>query len=149
MGDFVFNIAKGKARWYLEQAGVGNQAIIVIPLEAAGLEADGTLKDYANVSALLAGTSNAQTTMGRKTITTPGTVTVDNVNDRVDTDVPDQTWAAATGNAVGKLILAYDPDTTTGTDTTLVPVIALDFVATPDGTNILWSPNAAGVYRAQ
>ena len=40
-----------------------------MPIETAGLEADATLIDVDTLTALLAGTTNEQTTMGRKTLT--------------------------------------------------------------------------------
>lgn len=146
MADFVFNIAKGKVKYYAELP-AANDALIVIPIEATGLEADATLKDYDDVAALLAGASNEQTTLGRKTITAV-TVTVDDTNDRVDIDIADPTWVGGTGNAVGALLIAYDPDTTAGTDSTLVPLTKHDFAVTPDGTDITGQVAAAGFCRA-
>lgn len=152
MADFVFNIAKGAVKAYCANVASGspaNSRLIVIPLETTGLEADATLKDYDTVSALLAGASNEQSTMGRKTLTSSDvTITVDDTNDRVDIDLSDITWAAATGNAVSKLVIAYDPDSTTGTDADLIPLTAHDFVVTPDGSDITAQVAAAGFYRA-
>lgn len=146
MADLVFNIAKGKVKYYCELP-AANDALIVIPIEATGLEADATLKDYDDVAALIAGSSNEQTTLGRKTITS-ATITVDDTNDRVDIDIADQVWTASAGNGVGALLVAYDPDTTGGTDSTLVPLTKHDFAVTPDGTDITAQIAAAGFYRA-
>jgi len=139
MADFVFNIAKGKVKYYAELPGT-NDALIVIPLESSGLEADATLKDYDTVSALLAGTTNEQTTAGRKTITSV-TVTPDDTNDRLDLDFADQTWTALTGNAIGALLVAYDPDTTGGTDADLIPLTKHDWAITPDGSDVTATVN--------
>ncbi len=144
MSDFVFNIAKGKVKYYAELP-AANDALIVIPLETSGLEADSTLKDYDDVAALLAGTTNEQTTAGRKTVTSV-TVTVDDTNDRVDIDFADQTWTGLTGNAIGALLIAYDPDTATGTDSTLVPLTKHDWSITPDGSDV--TATVANFYRA-
>lgn len=144
MADFVFNIAKGKVKYYSELP-AANDALIVIPLESSGIETDSTLKDYDDVSALLAGSTNEQTTGGRKTITSVS-VTVDDTNDRVDIDVADQTWTSLTGNAIGALLIAYDPDTTGGTDSSLVPLTKHDFSITPDGTDV--TATIANFYRA-
>lgn len=144
MADLVFNIAKGKVKYYSELP-AANDALIVILLESSGLEADSTLKDYDDVAALIAGTTNEQTTGGRKTVTSV-TVTVDDTNDRVDIDFADQTWTALTGNAVGALLIAYDPDTTTGTDSTLVPLTKHDWAITPDGTDV--TATVANFFRA-
>jgi len=139
MADFVFNIAKGKVKYYAELP-AANDALVVIPLESSGLEADATLKDYDTVSALLAGTTNEQTTAGRKTITSV-TVTPDDTNDRLDLDFADQTWTALTGNAIGALLVAYDPDTTGGTDADLIPLTKHDWAITPDGSDVTATVN--------
>lgn len=144
MADFVFNIAKGKVKYYAELPGA-NDALVIIPLEATGLEADATLKDYDDVAALLAGTTNEQTTAGRKTITAI-TNTVDDTNDRFDSDFADQTWSGLTGNTIGALLIAYDPDTTTGTDSTLIPLTKQDWSIIPDGSDVTATVNV--FYRA-
>jgi len=135
MANFVFNIAKGRAAYYATLP-AANDALILVPLEAAGLEADATLKDYDTLSALLAGTSNEQTTLGRKTITA-ATVTVNDTTDTVAVDVADQTYTTAAGNATGALLVCYDPDTTGGTDADIIPLTKHDWTVTPDGNNVL------------
>lgn len=147
MADFVFNIAKGQVA-SLAALPATNDALIVIPLEAAGLEADATLKDYTNVLTLLAGTTNEQTTLGRKTVTASVVVAVDNTNDWVTVDMPDLTWTATAGNPIGALLVAYDNDTTGGTDTNLVPLVLLVCAMTPDGSDFTAVINAAGFYKA-
>lgn len=147
MADLVFNIAKGKAAYY---AGLpaASDGLIVVPLETTGLEADATLKDYDTLSALLAGTSNEQTTMGRKTVSASVTVTVNDTTDLVDVDMPDQVWTGATGNAISALVICYDPDTGAGTDADLIPLVKLDCVMTPDGSDFTAQISATGFYRA-
>jgi hypothetical protein len=153
MADFVFNIAKGKVHQFVENVKLGspaNSRLKVIPIETTGIEADSTLKDYDELNALLAGTSNEQTTMGRKTVTAANiTITVDDTNDRVDLDQADITWTAATGNAISALVVVYCPDgVTPGADTTFVPLTKHDFVVTPDGSDITAVIAAAGFFRA-
>jgi hypothetical protein len=147
MADFVFNVSKGRAAHYATLPAAAD-ALIVVPIETTGIEADATLIDYDDLAALLAGTSNEQTTMGRKTITSV-TVTVDDANERVDVDFADQTWAAATGNAISALLVCYDPDTGTGTDSSIIPLTKHDFVLTPDGSDVAALVAASGFYRAQ
>lgn len=144
MADFVFNIAKGRVA-ELAALAAANDAIVLIPIETTGLESDATLRDYDTVAALLAASNNEQSTMGRKTLASV-TVTVDDSNDRVDVDAADVTWSAATGNAISKLITAFDLDTTGGTDANLVPLTAHDFVMTPDGSDIV--ATVANFFRA-
>jgi len=147
MADIEFNIAKGMIAYYGGQAGTGNAALILVPMEASGLETDATLKDYDTLAAILASTNTEQTTMGRKTITSV-TVTVDDTNDRVDITFADPVWTSATGNAVGALVLCYDSDTTAGTDANIVPISKHDFSVTPNGTDITAVKSGTYVLRA-
>ncbi|XMN09308.1 hypothetical protein ACK8N7_26360 [Streptomyces griseobrunneus] len=147
MADLVTNIAKGK---FLHYAGLPltNDALIAVVLEAAGLESDDALQDYDTLSALLAGASNEQVTMGRKTLTSV-VVAVNDTTNTASVDAADITWTAAAGNATGKLLICYDPDTTTGTDADLIPLTLHDFAVTPDSTDITAQINAAGLAVAQ
>jgi hypothetical protein len=135
MASIVPVIALGRSKAFADAVGTGNAALIVIPVETSGLEADSVLRDKADVTAFFAGSTNEQTTMGRKTITSV-TGTVDTTNDRYSVDCADITWTAASGNAISKLLFAFDNDTTTGTDTNLVPWVLVDFAATPDGSDL-------------
>lgn len=141
--NITFNIAKGTlaTRAALPAA---SDALLLVLLRSSGLVADGTLADYDDLAALLAGASDEfsdgtpVTSYARVAVTNP-TVTVDDTNDRVDLDMPDQTWAAlggASNGTSGKLIICYDPDTTAGTDSTVVPQTAHSFDATTDGTDL-------------
>jgi hypothetical protein len=142
----VFNIAKGRVA-ELAALGAANDALIAVVLESSGLVAEATMIDYDTLDAILAGASNEQTTMGRKTLASV-TVTVDDTNDRTDVDCTDITWTAATGNATGLLVICYDGDTTAGTDANIVPLVADSFVTTPAGGDITYQVNAAGFFRA-
>lgn len=134
MASFVFNIALGRERTFAE-LGAANDALVAIPLETSGIEADSVLRDKDDVAALVAGATNEQTTMGRVTLTNV-TVTVDDTNDRVNIDCDDLVWSGATGNPISAIVIAYDSDTTGGTDANIVPLTKHDFTATPDGTTI-------------
>ena len=147
MADLVFNNRKADFGYYCTLPAT-NDALVVVVLEAAGLEADATLRDYDTLAALLAGTSNEQTTMGRKTVSSGIVTTVDDVNERVDIDMADVTWVGATGAATGAIVVCYDPDTTAGDDTTLLPLTKHDFVATPAGGDIIAQIAATGFVRA-
>jgi hypothetical protein len=134
MADIVFNIAKGRIAHYASLPAT-NDAIIVVPVEATGLEADSALRDYDTLALLLAGATNEQTTIGRKTAANV-TVTVDDTNDRVNIDCDPLVWTTPSGNQIGALIFCYDPDTTGGTDADLVPLTKHDWVITPEGDSI-------------
>jgi hypothetical protein len=44
------------------------------------------------------------------------------------------TWTAATGNAISKIVVAYDPNSSA--DSLIVPLTMFDFAITPDGSDI-------------
>lgn len=134
MADIVFNVALGKVAYYASLP-AANDALILVPIEATGIVTDVIMRDYHDLGTLIAGASNEQVTMGRKTLAAV-TVTVNDVNDRVDIDSADVTWTAATGNPVAALVICYDPDTTVGTDADLIPLSKHDFAVTPDGTDL-------------
>lgn len=145
MADGVFNIAKGAVA---EKVRDDATKIGVLLLKAN--EADATLKDRATVSALLAAAGNTEadfTNYARKTGIT-ATLTVDNTNDRVDVDMPDQTWSSAggaTNNNNVRLVTFYDEG---GTDATRIPLTYHDFAVTTDGSDLTAQVAAAGFFRA-
>jgi hypothetical protein len=143
MANIVFNIAKGKVAEYYDRV-KGNDpstsALILIPIETSGLETDAVLIDKDTVSDVLSGTTNEQTTMGRKTLTDTELAAIptpDDTNDRNERSLPATTWTAASGNAISKILVAYDGNTGGGDDTNLVPLTMFDAVATPDGNNLV------------
>lgn len=158
MADFVFNIAKGKVAEYAGRVNANdpaNSALIVCLFNTSATDA--TLKDLDTVAAVEADGNTAELTSGtnanyaRKTLTDAGsiTITVDDANDRVDVDIPDQTWTAlGAGTAITDVLIGYDSDTTGGTDANIIPLVWLDFAITPDGSDVTAQIAAAGFYRA-
>lgn len=142
MANIVFNIAKGRvAELYnrVKSNDPANSALILVPIETSGLESDATLIDVDTLSALLAGTTNEQTTMGRKTLTDADLAAFpapDDANDRMDLSLPTVTWTGATGNAISKIAVCYDSDTTTGDNTNIIPLTMFDFAVTPSGADV-------------
>lgn len=152
MANITFNIAKGKVCEYYDRV-KGNDpstsALILIPIETSGLQSDATLIDMDTVSAVLAGATNEQTTMGRKTLTDSELAAIpapDDANDRNERALPTVTWTAAAGNAISKILVAYDANTGAGDDTNLVPLTMFDAAATPDGNDLVL--NAGTFFRA-
>ncbi|MFF5984421.1 hypothetical protein ACFY78_36820 [Streptomyces olindensis] len=143
MADVVANIAKGRILHY---AGLpaASDGLVAIPLEAAGLPSDDVLQDYDTVADLLAGPANEQTSMGRVALTGV-VVTVNDTANTASFDANDMSWPLATGSPTGKLVVAYDPDTTSGTDAQLVPLTYHDFAVSPDGTDIVARVHADGL----
>lgn len=144
MANGVFNIAKGKVGYYTDDAmglAGANSRIVIVVLDSSGLEADDTLNNYDNLSALLAASNNeaSSTNYARKQIAAAGiTFSVNDTSNAVQTVVDaDQTWTAVTGgNAWGKLLVCWDGDNTAGDDTNIVPLTYHDFVVTPNGGDI-------------
>lgn len=142
MANIVFNIAKGRVvEFYnrVENNDPANSAIIIVPLETTGLESDATLIDKDDLAAVLSGTTNEQSTMGRKPLTDADLAALpapDDTNDRYDVSLPTVTWTAASGNAISKLLVCYDSDTTAGTDSNIIPLTMFDFAQTPSGADI-------------
>lgn len=156
MADLVFNIAKGRvAELYnrVDTNDPANSALIILILATAGIETDAVLRDKDTVTDLVSGATNEVTNSGyaRKTLTDADIVAFspDDTNDRVDLDIPDQTWTGvAAGDGWNDLVVAYDNDTTGGTDANIVPLTLHDFVVTPDGSDITAQVAAAGFFRA-
>jgi hypothetical protein len=156
VADFVFNIAKGRVAEFYNRVDTNdpaNSALVIVVLATSGLETDAVLKDLDTLSAVVAGTTNEVTNSGyaRKVLTDTDLAALapDDTNDRIDLDMADQTWTSvAAGDGWSKLLICYDSDTTAGTDANIIPLLAYDFVVTPDGNNIIAQVNAAGFFRA-
>lgn len=133
MANIVFNTALGRVAALATLSGAAD-ALILVPLEATGLVTDATMRDYDSLADILAGATNEQATVGRKTLASV-TVTVNDTADRVDIDAADVTWTAPTGNAIGAVVICYDPDTGAGTDADLIPLTKHDLAWTPDGNS--------------
>jgi hypothetical protein len=147
MADFICNIAKGRLAQYGDLP-AASDALIMMLIEASGVEADGTLKDKTTFTDYLTGATNEQTTGGRKTISASVTVTVDQSNDWVDIDIPDQVYTGLTGNAISDVVIGYDNDTGAGNDANIIPVSQHDFSTTPDGSDVTVKIATAGIWRA-
>lgn len=143
MPDFVFNIAKGAVA---EKVRDGASNLLVMLMTA--LEADATAQDYDDVAALLVPAGNVEKADGGYARITgiTGTITVDDTNNRVDVDMPDQTFSALSGTAVTDLVIAYEES---ASDAGRVPLTNHDFEVTPDGSDVTAEFNASGFFRAQ
>lgn len=151
-GPFVFNIMKGKAGYYSTLPAT-NDALILVLLKSAGLEADATLQDYANLSTLLAAANDECDFTGytRRTLANV-TSAVDNTNNlwKVDADDPATYTNTGTAQVAGAAIVCYDDDTTSGTDTNLIPIAQLMTGTLSFDQNVVTTLqfNASGIYTA-
>jgi hypothetical protein len=144
VANIVFNVALGRVAYYASLP-AANDGLIAVPIETTGIVGDATMRDYDDLATLLAGASNEQTTMGRKTLTGV-TVTVDDTNDRVAVDSADIVWTGVTGNPISALVICYVPDNTAPSDATTIPLAKFDFVIVPDGSDV--TATVADLYRA-
>lgn len=144
MANIVFNRSLGRVTELCERVNANDPANAILTirvLAVSGIESDATLKDKDTFADVVSGTTNEVTNSGyaAKTIDQTGglTITYDDVNDRTEDDIPDQTWTAvAAGDNWSDVVFNYDNDSTTGTTANEVPMTMHDFVVTPDGSDI-------------
>lgn len=140
MASFAFNIAKGRIAELANRVKnnePANSAFILIPLKVSDTEAN--RQDDATVEAVLASVVDEQTEgWSRKVLddTLLSAIAVDNTNNRMPVSLPAVKWTAptATKNTTG-LLVAYDSDTTSGTDANVLPLVHLDMAFTADGAD--------------
>lgn len=149
MSAFVFNIAKGRVAELARLTGA-NDAFVAVLLRT-GCESEATLQDYDSLSALLAGAGNVEasfTGYSRKTLAGVA-ATVDDSGNRVDVDATDPDWNPTSSEALAKILICYDADTTSGTDADIIPLVGDDFVVTTPDTGLLsYQIASGGFYRA-
>lgn len=156
MADFIFNIAKGRIAELANRVNANdptNAAFVLVAINSSATDA--TLRDLDTLAAIEADGNTAEATnsgYSRKVLTDSSsiTVTVDDANDRVDVDMPDQTWTsvAASPGAWTDLVLCYDANTTGGSDSDIIPLSCHDFAVTPDGSDITAQVASGGFFRA-
>jgi hypothetical protein len=155
MSDFLFNISRGRAHEMhriIDSNVLANSALVIAVIAAVGLESDDVLRDYDTLAAILAASNNepTQAQYNRKVLTDAdiAAATVDDTNNLVRLTYPSQTWTSVVaGDTWAKVLTCIDYDTTTGTDTDIVPITAQDMLINgayviPAGVNIQWTiPN--------
>jgi hypothetical protein len=158
VANFVFNRSKGRVTEFAERVNANdpvNSVFLIALIATTGVETDAVLMDKDDFAALVSGTTDFATNTGggRKTLDQAGgiTVTYDDTNDRVDVDVPDQTWTGLANDgtgAIGDVVFGYDSDSTAGTDANVLPMTFHDFVITPDGSDVTAVIATGGFFRA-
>ena len=155
MADFVFNIAKGRVAELYNRVDLSDPTNAVLVIAAWNSTAtDAILKDLDTVSAIEADVNTTEATNTgyvRKSLTDADIVAFapDDTNDRVDLDIPDQTFTGIVAGTVWTdLAICYDSDSTAGTDANIVPMTWHDFAVTPNGGDITAQIAAAGFFRA-
>jgi hypothetical protein len=139
MADQVFNIALGRvAEFYfrVDNNDPANAVLVIVVIDTSATDA--VLKDLDDLAAVLADGNTAEVTntnYARKVLSDSDIVAFapDDTNDRVDLDIPDQTWTAvAAGDGWTDILICYDSDSTGGADSAIVPCTMHDFSLTPD-----------------
>jgi hypothetical protein len=156
MANFIYNIALGRVTELYNRVDLGDPSasrLVIAILATAGIETDAVLRDKDTFADVVSGTTNEVTNSGyaKKVLTTADLVAFapDDANDRVDLDIPDQTWTSvAAGDGWNDLIIHYDPSSAGVTAAAMVPLTHHDFVVVPDGSNITAQIAAAGFFRA-
>lgn len=155
MANFVFNIALGRIVEFFQRVDnndPANSALIIAVINTSA--SDAVLKDLDDLAAIEANANTAEvgnTGYARKVLTDAdlSAWAPDDTNDRVDLDIPDQTWTSVSaGTAWTDFLVCYDSDTTGGTDANIVPCTQHDFAVTPDGSDITAQIATAGFFRA-
>lgn len=144
MANQIMNIARGKIGYYAADAlglAAANSRLVVVVLQVA--QADDTLRDHDDLSALLAAanTEAASTGYTREEVAAAGITS--SVDDGANTAKAvfdaDITWTSvsqAASEAWVKLLVCYDADNAAGTDANIVPLTHHDFSVTPNGGDI-------------
>lgn len=147
MAAMITNISKGAFAYYATLP-AANDALIAVLL--TGTETDANIKDTDTLTTLIALAVDEATFTGysRQTLTAV-TVTIDDTNDRVDVDCADPTWSPTTAQALTRIAICYDNDTTGGTDANIIPLFVDDFAfTTPTSGTISYVVAASGFGRA-
>jgi hypothetical protein len=135
--NFPFNVALGRIVELYNRVNSNdptNSALIVLVLAAAGLETDEVLRAKTSFSDLVSGATNevTNTDYARITLTDAelAAYTVDDSARAITLVIPLLTWSSNSGPDAGdswsKLVIGYDPDTTGGTDSSIIPLTAHD-----------------------
>ena len=138
MAGITCNIAKGREVEFYERVNSNDPAnsALIMGLMVAGGDLS-AMQDVDTLSALLALT--AEVSVGgyaRKTLTDADLAAwaPNDTTNQTTLVLPLQTFASlVAGQTVGYVYVAYDSDTTGGTDTNIVPVTVADYLI--DGTN--------------
>lgn len=155
--DITFNIAKGREVEFYERVNANdpaNSALVLMLLRSGSADGIAGLEDFDTFAAILAGGYTELSVAGysRKTLTDADLAawTPDDTNDRVSLSLPTQTFAALTaGQTIDIGVVGYDSDTTSGTDSGIVPVTAHELrisgiVIPTNGDDVIWDLSTYG-----
>lgn len=153
MGDFQFNIAKGRIVELANRVDSNDPAaacLYIIPIDAGAIS-DATFKDCDDFAAIISAGATERSSSGwnRKTLT-DADITLAGPDDSADqraVDFADPTWTPTAGN-VTDLVVCYS-SVAAPTDGQLIPLTMHDFPITPDGSLVTGTVSASGFFVAQ
>lgn len=158
MADFIFNVAKGRAVELVHRVDQSDPTNAVLVWVAINTSADDSvLEDLDTLAAVLANGDTAElgnTGYARQVLDDTDVAAIstflDDANDRYDVDLPDVDFGAITDDDVDitDLLLCYDPDSTGGADSAIIPIAQYDFPVEIDGSDVVAEVNASGAFRA-
>ena len=142
MANFIFNVARGRVVELANRVNDSdptNAGFVAVGISTTATDA--TLRDLDTLSAVLGDANTSETdNSGYSRQAVAVTVTVDDTADDVDVTVDATITFGATVSGTGTgftdIVICYDPDTTGGDDTTLVPLVQSDFAFTPSGGSV-------------
>ena len=154
MADVVCNIAAGRGNEFWRRVVANdptNSALVLVLLKTG--DTDDNYRDFDTLAALLAGASEECdfTNYARQVFTDAdlSNPTVDDTNNRQDASITQKTISSAggaTNNTIVRGVVCYDPDSTGGTDSDIIPIGVYDASVTTNGQDLVIS--AGIVYRA-
>lgn len=148
MAALIPNIAKGKVSYYAGLPAANDAFIWVL---FSGTETDDNLRDADTLAAVEALSTAEATFTGYARVTATGvTPAVDDTNNWFTVDITtDPSWSPTTAQALTRIGLFYDPDTTTGTDADLIPMFIDDFaLTTPTTGTVTYLVASGGFFKA-
>lgn len=154
MANYAFNIAKARAYTFWENVDTNsptNSALVIVPLSASGTEVQG--QDFDDLAAVLGDANFTELTTGSwaRVVLTDTELSateyaVDDTNNRVDLAIQQTSMGSPTAGTTTGILICYDSDTTSGTDSNIIPIVHLDFAVTADSSEVII--NAGDVLRA-
>jgi hypothetical protein len=141
LSNFAFNISLGRIVEFYNRVDTNDPSastLVLVVLRTTGLASDATLKDLDTLAQVLSASPEvANTGYARKVYTDAdlAAFTTDDTNDRNALVVANAVWTGVqAGDGWSKLLMCYSPSA--GADSTIIPMLAWDFVVVPDGTDL-------------
>lgn len=154
MGNVVANSAKGRVAELYRRVDIGDPAGATLYVSVwSGTVTDAEAQDCDTYADVITAGGTKLTTNGWTQKELTGTdlgaydALVDDANNWLDLDIPDQTWTSVTSGTSTRLTIGYGA-TSGATDANITLLTCHDFAVTPDGSDVTAVINTEGFYRA-